>query len=187
MPSKTQPWDLSLRFAQSTYGIRSLNETLPPYMALNYTLAPFKPQGDHRDDRSKLLSHGTHTASTTMYSVDLDCENGIPISDGSELPGRKFNTTFGCSWAAALDGNLTMGENKGYGTARAVKEYTGQYIGYHHGELADYYMGPIAPKSEGPGPGECPNNTFFASFAKSKVGEIPIFAPVVAGLYHLLC
>ena len=43
VPIAQQASSLTFRYSQSTYGIVSLNETLPPYMARNYTLAPFRP------------------------------------------------------------------------------------------------------------------------------------------------
>ncbi|KAF2826872.1 hypothetical protein CC86DRAFT_445792 [Ophiobolus disseminans] len=165
MPVDRQPGSLRL-YPQSTYGIAALNETLPPYMARNYTLAPFQS-----DDEGSVFADGTYTAPTTMYSLNLDCEEAIPkyftklSSQGSKNVTTLYShsSTNGCTVAAGkLDGNLTIGEDSAGSTGiTSIKQYTGQYIGYHSGERADYYLSSRCPESE--------NTTFYAAFAKSKI------------------
>jgi hypothetical protein len=155
MPFDQQATSLSFRYAQSTYGIVSLNETLPPYMARNYTLAPFQP----RDSQTGVSEQGTYTAPTTMYTLDLYCEDASHRANGS----TRFNyvSTGGCSVNVGLNGNLTRGEGKELNEGIAVKQYTGMYMGYHNAGNADFYLSPLCPKSE--------NTTFFAAFTKNKV------------------
>jgi hypothetical protein len=172
MPVEKQATDLTSRYAQSTYGIVALNETLPPYMARNYTLAPFKP----RHDQAHELSHGTYTAPTTMYFVDLDCDDA---SHSAEESRRVYDRNSsgsvriykskkgGCYTSSGPTGNHTVGDqsSSGGGAALVIKQYIGQYIGFHSGNLADYYLG-SGEQSACP---ESTNNTFFAAFSKSKV------------------
>lgn len=146
---------LSMKYAQSTYGIVALNETLPPYMARNYTLAPFMPQ-DAQNDKA---TQGTYTAPTTMYTLDLECEDVSHKADGTQH--MVYRSKNGCNATLGLTGNLTIGDDSDLSEVLAIKKYTGQYIGYHNFNDADYYLSSDCPKSE--------NRTFFASFAESKV------------------
>jgi hypothetical protein len=162
MPFDKQATGLTYRFAESTYGIVSLNETLPPYMARNYTLAPFKP----RENQSNLVGQGTYTAPTTMYTLDLYCEDASHKADNSSNRptytsngGCKFNDT-------GLTGNDTVGDGSKSFENSAIKRYNAMYIGFHNAGLADFYLSPNCPKSE--------NTTFFAAFSKSKVSLLPI-------------
>jgi hypothetical protein len=68
MPFEKQATSLTFRYMQSTYGIAALNETLPPYMTRNYTLAPFEPSVSTHDD---ITGQGTYTAPTTMHRTKL--------------------------------------------------------------------------------------------------------------------
>ncbi|KAH7413801.1 hypothetical protein DE146DRAFT_7430 [Phaeosphaeria sp. MPI-PUGE-AT-0046c] len=154
MGAEDQGKNLSMEYAQSTYGIVALNESLPPYMTRSYTLAPFTPQYE-QDDNS---TQGTYTAPTTMYTLDLECEDASHKADGTEK--KLYRSKNGCNATLGLTGNLTIGEYSDTSQVLAIKKYTGQYIGYHNWGLADYYLSSSCPKSE--------NGTFFASFAKSK-------------------
>jgi hypothetical protein len=155
MPFENQLTGLSLRYAQSTYGIAALNETLPPYMGRNFTLAPFQPQYKDFDESGK----GTFTAPTTMYTLDLVCEDVSHKADGTVE--TLYQSNDGCNSTLGLTGNLTRGEQiDRYLETTAIKEYTGQYIGFHNEGWADYYLSSMCPESQ--------NRTFFASLAKSK-------------------
>lgn len=156
MPFEKQALGLSFRFAQSTYGIVALNETLPPYMTHSYVLAPFEP----RDSQDGVLGQGTYTGPTTLYTLDLACENVSHKANGTK--NIEFYSKKGCTFPLGLDGNLTVGEQiQPDASVYDIKNYTGQYVGYHNGGFADYYLSSDCPKSE--------NSTFFASLAKSKV------------------
>jgi hypothetical protein len=168
MPFDKQATGLTYRFSESTYGIVSLNETLPPYMARNYTLAPFKP----REIQGSIVGQGTYTASTTMYTLDLECEDASHKADNSSnrptytsSGGCKFNET-------GLTGNDTIGDGAKYYQNGAIKKYNAMYIGYHNAGLADYYLSPNCPKSE--------NTTFFAAFSQSKVSYSQSLLPISA-------
>jgi hypothetical protein len=130
----------------------ALNETLPPFMARNYTLAPFKPQ----NDKAGILGQGIYTAPTTMYTLDLSCEEAV-TNRGS----RYARASNGFSFDLGLDGNKTLGEGYEDSDATAVKQYSGMYVGWHNGGFADYYLSSDRWRSE--------NTTFYAGFAKSKV------------------
>jgi hypothetical protein len=155
MPFEKQATSLTLRYTQSTYGIVSLNETLPPFMSRNYTLVPFGPV--HADDSGP--EQGVYTAPTTMYTLDLECQ------DASHKAGAAdpvYTSREGHNFTLGPDGNLTVGDRP-YTDAEvyAVKRYTGMYVGFHNGGFADYYLSSDFPKTE--------NSTFFAAIAKSKV------------------
>jgi hypothetical protein len=157
MPFDTQANSLSFRYSQSTYGIATLNETLPPYMTHNYTLAPFEPL-DSTD--SGLEGHGTYTALTTMYTLDLVCEDVSHKSDNSRM--IFYTSSTGCNTTSGLNGNTTISP-KDESKTEANKGYSTRYIGYHNGGYADWYLSPDCPKSA--------NTTFYAAIAKTKVAQ----------------
>lgn len=159
MGADEQGKNLSMEYAQSTYGIVALNETLPPYMTRSYTLAPFTPQYEQEDNSTQ----GAYTAPTTMYTLDLECENASHKADGTA--NTLYQSKNGCNATLGLTGNLTIGDYSDTSQVLAIKNYTGQYIGYHNGGEADYYLSSDCPKTE--------NRTFFASFARSKVRYWP--------------
>jgi hypothetical protein len=156
MPFEKQATSLTFRYAQSTYGIVTANETTPPYMARNFTLRPFRP----RDSEASISQLGRYTAPTTMYSLDLDCEDVTHRADNSTT--INYISNGGCNITdLGLDGNLTMGKDRGYTDIGTIKQYTGMYIGYNNAGGADYYLSTMCPKSE--------NGTFYAAFQKNKV------------------
>jgi hypothetical protein len=152
MSADQQERHLGIRYAQSTYGITVLNETLPPYMTLNYTLAPFLPSENARHQSNEA---GEWTAPTTLYSLDLYCEPAIPIQSGS------FNSSWGCTMPVGLDGNITVGDMAMEGSpVGAAKKFIGMYAGYASNGLATYYLT------------DCPQNrthTFYAAFTQNKL------------------
>ncbi|KAF2749431.1 hypothetical protein M011DRAFT_456902 [Sporormia fimetaria CBS 119925] len=58
----------TVSYAQSAYGILRLGETLPGFMMHDYALAPFEASVPD------LPAHGTWTAPTTLYGMDIECE-----------------------------------------------------------------------------------------------------------------
>ena len=125
IPIEKQATTLNFGYAQSTYGIVSLNETLPRFMNRNYTLAPFRPSTDLHS-----TGQGTSvwTAPTTKYSLDLYCEDVSHKADNSKRIAYTSNS--GCNFTTGLTGNLTMGDIPGSeGEAYAVKDYTGMFVG----------------------------------------------------------
>jgi hypothetical protein len=163
IPVEQQASNLTLRYSQSTYGIVSLNETLPPYMARNYTLAPFRKSTENMPEDIP-QGQGTWTAPTTMYSLDLYCEDASHKADKSKKVYYVSNS--GCNFTLGPTGNLTIGEDIGFGTeALSIKQYVGQYVGYwNRGGFADYSLDRYCP--------ETANHTFFAAFSKSKVCQM---------------
>lgn len=164
MPAEQQATNLTLRYAQSTYGIATLNETLPPFMARNYTLAPFKPAQINRGVAG--ADQGTWTTYTIMYSVDLHCEGTSPIRGAENLvPGNVlYKSNGGCNVTMGLTGNVTKGFNvnrKAVAPLLAAKDYMAMYIGFYNDGFTDYSLD-----------GSCPperNTTFYAAFSRTKV------------------
>jgi hypothetical protein len=125
IPIERQATTLNFGYAQSTYGIVSLNETLPPFMNRNYTLAPFRPS---TESHTTGQTNGIWTAPTTKYSVDLYCEDVSHKTDNSTTIAYTSNS--GCNFTTGLTGNLTKGNIPGYeGDAYALKDFVGMFVG----------------------------------------------------------
>ncbi|KAH7078120.1 hypothetical protein BKA63DRAFT_552243 [Paraphoma chrysanthemicola] len=159
IPVADQATNLTFRYAHSTYGIVALNETLPPFMARNYTLRPFKTSAPV--DKDGVLTHGTYTAPTTMYYSDLDCEN--VSKKGDDAATISYTSSRGCVIEPGLTGNQTVNEypNQQQGE-HTVKKYTGVYAGYHNG--FDGYAAPFHCNTTA-------NRTFYAAFQQNKVSK----------------
>jgi hypothetical protein len=162
MPFEKQATSLTFGYQQSTYAIAALNESLPKYTTRNYTLAPFEPSNLTNND---LEGRGTYTGPTTMYQMDLTCENVSRKGNTNREAISFYNSSTGCRTTTGLEGNETMG----YGTDKSevlnIKEYIGRYVGYHNGGSADWYLSPHCP--------ETANTTFYAAFEKTKVSVAP--------------
>ncbi|KAI8933098.1 hypothetical protein NX059_009741 [Plenodomus lindquistii] len=161
IPASEQASRLGVGFAQSTYAIAALNETLSQYMTRNYTLAPTRPSSN---TSTRASSHGNWTAPTTMYSVDLYCEPAV-ASLNPMGRGLVANSTNGCSFTYGLDGNLTMGVNKANNsTVLQNKEFTAMYVGYWNPQgFADYSLDSACPATS--------NHTFYAAIQRNKVRD----------------
>ncbi|KAF2025483.1 hypothetical protein EK21DRAFT_103882 [Setomelanomma holmii] len=158
IPVSQQPSELTLRLAQSTYGIAVLNETLTQYMAKNYILAPVRPSLESEDNTS---SGGNWTFPTTMYSLELYCEPAS-FSPNGGFDGLIANSSNGCSFTMGLTGNNTIGENSQIDQPTFdAEQFTAMYAGYSNPRgFADYAL-----------VGECPttsNSTFYAAVARNK-------------------
>jgi hypothetical protein len=158
-----------MRYAQSTYGIATLNETLPPYMAHNYTLRPFARPSSEASAKEHALGQTTWTASTTMYFLDLYCEN---VSHKADNPDRvDFVSNSGCNFTLGLDGNLTLGENPNpgmEGDTLAIKQFMGMYVGLKDPDgFASYSLDSGCPKNQ--------SSIFYAAFQKNKVSSYSAF------------
>ncbi|CAO2647279.1 Nn.00g082010.m01.CDS01 [Neocucurbitaria sp. VM-36] len=158
IPVADQAAKLGFRYAQSTYGIVTLNETLPAFMARNYTLKPFQISSDVDE-----VAQGQEnwTAKTTMYFLNLYCEDASHKATNSKRR-NDYTSNNGCNFTAGLTGNQSVGEDFGLGSDTfGVKQYTGQYVGYwNHQGFADYSLDAYCPDSA--------NRTFFAAFTKNK-------------------
>ncbi|KAF1994853.1 hypothetical protein P154DRAFT_548815 [Amniculicola lignicola CBS 123094] len=150
-----QETKLTLHYAQSTYGIVNLNETLPPYMTRDYALAPFKVlNGDSALD-------STWTAPTTLYSLDLKCE--ASRKEPSSLDhSPTYLSKSGCYWDMGLSGNITAGEI-GRGNVKDLltpKGFTAMYVGFWNLGFASFYLQTACPPEA--------NHTFYAAFTRNK-------------------
>jgi hypothetical protein len=95
-----------------------------------------------------------------MYSLDLTCDDASHRADNSST--IYYTSSGGCNFTVGLTGNETLGDMPGEKSpVLTTKQYTGMYVGYYSGGLADYYLESYCPKTE--------NSTFYAAFAKSKV------------------
>lgn len=151
IPAAQQPSSLTYRYGQSTYGILILNETLPPFMAHNYTLAPFQPRTNKTDYIQK---EGTWQAATILYSLDLHCEQVFSnITSGDR---STYYNQDGCSFIEGLSGNSTIGETS------TMKSFVAQYVGFYDSTgNAPYSLNEGCPMSA--------NHTFFAAYSRNKV------------------
>jgi hypothetical protein len=102
-PSNSQTSTLIVRSAQSVYGLLRLNETIPNFMTLNYTIGPFTP----------LDTSGTPgfdekwTSMSTLFGMDLDCHEVMPTLNEN---GLWYNITEVCKividdWAPNVIGD----------------------------------------------------------------------------------
>lgn len=150
---------LSLKFAQSAYGIVALNETLPPYMARNYTLAPFRPSAIERQGPEDTETK-EWTAPTILYSLDMYCEPAVPF----ENQGIKGWNNSGCVVTGLQMGNQTISTTPS-SQSSTIKTFSAQYVGFWNlWGSADFYLSSSCPVER--------NHTLFAAFTRNKVKEI---------------
>ncbi|KAG9757491.1 hypothetical protein KCU73_g4382, partial [Aureobasidium melanogenum] len=129
-------------YAQSSYNIAWLNESLPPFMNRQGMLAPFTLAGGNE----KLETSETWTAPTHYYSVDIDCE--VPTTDDHGY----IVSSWGCHYSHA---NM----NVPYETKD--DQYSLLYVGYWYEESMDSYLGN----------GDCPdqaNQTFLIRWGRGR-------------------
>lgn len=124
MHSSVQASQLTLGNTQSAYGILNLNESIPPFQTLNYTLAPFTVMDGNTD------YDGTWTINTTLYSLDLNCDEARAQS---QLYNNSDST---CVLKLDRFNNYTIGDelDTNYGRIQPtmrVKRYSGFYSGWY--------------------------------------------------------
>jgi hypothetical protein len=167
--SSEQERDLTISYARSAYGILELNDTLPAYMTAEYTLAPFTASGLARQPK------GTWIANTTLYSLDVHCEEGRPTIDSdSERPA--CISSDGCSVVDGDFNNQTIGDlpllNSGVFSNPHihVKTFSAVHLGRHNYDDGCYYgerrewVSLDSACSTG-------NVTFFSAFVPNKARE----------------
>ncbi|KAF2685296.1 hypothetical protein K458DRAFT_365622 [Lentithecium fluviatile CBS 122367] len=155
IPADQQPNALTLRFAQSAYGIVALNETLPPYMTREYMLAPFSPStavGASTEEEAE--DSAEWVAPTKMYGLELRCEPAIKIQTKG---WPVYNSTTGCMMMAGPSGNDTV--LAGSGMINAVKPFSTMFAGKWPTESSSVYIDYCPPER---------NHTFFAAFTRNK-------------------
>lgn len=168
IPADRQAKSLTYHYAQSAYAIATLNETLPPFMALDYTLAPFTPPKSFDDLKKLDISRGVGTLSapTTKYFFEIECEDVSHQAD--EIADVRFVSQSGCNFTLGLDGNQTIGPNPSFlgGDVYSIKKYTGMHVGLHDiTGMADYSLSGICPKNQ--------TSIFYAAFQRNKVSLTP--------------
>ncbi|KAI4749437.1 hypothetical protein E4T50_00276 [Aureobasidium sp. EXF-12298] len=128
-------------YAQSSYNIAWLNESLPPFMNRQGVLAPFALT----DLDNKLETSETWTAPTRYYSVDINCE---APPDGEHGP---ITSSWGCSYSP-YDMNVPFETQD--------NQFTLLYVGYWYEESMDSYL-----------VGDCPdreNSTFLIRWGRGR-------------------
>jgi len=129
-------------YAQSSYNIAWLNESLPPFMNRQGMLAPFAlTDGNNRIETSE-----SWTAPTRYYSVDINCE--APFDGGHNY----INSSWGC-WYSRADMNVPQETTE--------DQYSLLYVGYWYEESMDSYLGN----------GNCPeqaNSTFLIRWGRGR-------------------
>lgn len=103
VPPFLQTPTLFVRSAQSVYGLLRLNETVPEFMAVDYTLSPFTPFITSGSRGSEEM----WTSTSTMFGVDLDCHQITPTLN---MQGLWYNITEVCGiviedWAPHVIGD----------------------------------------------------------------------------------
>ncbi|KAH4160234.1 hypothetical protein HBI80_083250 [Parastagonospora nodorum] len=159
MPFEEQATSLTFRYQQSTYGIAALNESLPRYTTRNYTLAPFEPLNQTGDS---FEGRGTYNGPTTMYQLDLTCEDASRKAVNNPDTRIFYNSSTGCHSMEGLTGNTTMNYDEN-SDELFFKEFVGRYVGYHNGGSADWYLSTSCPTTA--------NTTFYAGFGRTKARE----------------
>jgi hypothetical protein len=177
IPASTQDEALSLAYAQSAYGILALNETLPPMMALNYTLKPFRA-----DDRATRT--GIWTANTTLYTMDVNCQKSEPeVIQGTS--GQVYRSGQ-CELSTGSFNNLTVGVPPPWSQVKVApwanpKQFSALYIPskvYEERYFGlDWKLGHsfCGNRSEQAG-----NDPFFAALVRNKLKETDPSNPVTA-------
>lgn len=167
MPSRDQEASLTLGFAQSSYGILELNETLPAYMMQNYTLRPFTANNVHS-------GNGTWKANTTMYSLSLQCEQGYEAFDDDDnaMPHQAesgFRSSFGCFIREDIKNKAVAGE--AVVTSRSIKAFSAKFMARYreHDKIWGNAYNPFPNLKY-----YCSNEsigTFYASFTKNRLSK----------------
>ncbi|KKY24866.1 hypothetical protein UCDDS831_g02206 [Diplodia seriata] len=158
---------MTANFTYSAFGITWLNETLPPFMTPQYVLAPFKLENNNS---ASTFASENITATTRLYSVDINCEpatiftpqNESEVEDFPSIAESYYMSSTGCRVTRPYGptGNDTMG---GVGVEE-VKKYTSLYAGYNDDDgYANYYMSQYCPRNA--------SRTFFAAFTENKAKE----------------
>ncbi|KZM28707.1 uncharacterized protein EKO05_0009920 [Ascochyta rabiei] len=173
IPASEQSDKVDARYIHSAHGIIWLNETLPPYMTRDYTLTPFEPE---IAELGRKGNHRTWTSTSTLYSLDMNCEKpGVSSkaeqqsSDGSDsttVRNSQWTSSDGCAFPTSYYtpiGNETLGPKKYFNNSKSIwvtKEYASVYIGFYPTDNADYYLKTYCPQNA--------NHTFMAWFTKNK-------------------
>jgi hypothetical protein len=153
----------TVRYAQSTYGIVSMNATLPPFMTRNYTLAPFRIEAERDIDMANYHLMDQFVANTTLYSMDVLCKAATPNTPTSSSI-VSYNVSADCTVDLSQFGNRTVGEH--------IEQLAGRPLGMNHGTYNSFYTSYFGRSTAGQtlGVSTCDfdNGTFFAAFARNK-------------------
>jgi hypothetical protein len=179
IPASIQDRELSLAYAQSAYGILAMNETLPPFTKLNYTLAPF------RTDDLLAAPTGTWTANTTLYTMDVYCDNWEP-EPVPDMYGGLFYRNSECYIGTEQFNNLTVGVPAPWPYPHVApwaypKEFSALYAASAVQE--DYYFGGYTNRGRyycNIRDGSSGRHTFFAGLVRNKLKESEPSNPVTA-------
>lgn len=141
-------------YVHSAYNIAWLNETLRPFMTRDGMLAPFGPV----EDGKNLKLGETWTAQTRLYSVDINCQDGIETTDYT------YKSDNGCDYYVFPPPDDMRSD-----------QYMSTYVGYWYEESEDSYLQQGCPSEA--------NQTFLLQWARGveKVANVSIgYKPLAA-------
>ncbi|KAF2824129.1 hypothetical protein CC86DRAFT_408236 [Ophiobolus disseminans] len=182
IPASMQNAALGLTYAQSAYGILVLNETLPPFTTIKYTLAPFRAAD--LTDRV-----GTWTTDTTLYTMDVKCKNAEPEPDNKAMT---YKESADCSISTVGFNNLTVEIPQGspwklkpLASWVVPKEFSALYAGAR--DYNEVYWGQdnslhkdLCREPRDESSKQYGDNLFFAALVRNKLQEIDPPRPVTA-------
>jgi hypothetical protein len=152
-------------FAQTAYGILNLNDTLQPFTTRDYALAPFHAPGLAEERNS------TWTVNTTLYSMDLQCEEPRRYR-GTKGPAG-YNSSAGCTVETGTFGTEIVGTSSNntpadLASVLGVKPFS-SFFSIYHGD--SYHSDQQPTLTNSVLEDSCPktgNRTFFAAFVRNR-------------------
>ncbi|OLN84955.1 hypothetical protein CCHL11_04053 [Colletotrichum chlorophyti] len=134
LPASEQPEIMDQSILNEGYALTYLNQSLPPFTTLEYTILPFTAQ-------SKVAESSTTnwTGTSTKYWTQLECWSGEISQNGpSTKKTYDFGNGRGCN-ASEIDV---------YGSLNDSRPFKMLYIGYQNSAWADYWLArSTCPKS----------------------------------------
>jgi hypothetical protein len=174
IPADQQLSKLNIQYANAAYSILVLNETLPAYMAINYTLAPFAPRS------FGAIKQGTFKVDTKMYSLDLHCNRTWTNTNASRkgsMSIRHEHISPDCSIPLYDFANETIGSFRDENGVQPLRKALVTYR-----EYSSIFLGKFESKGihDSPGTGfgsgwcknlAAANHTFIAAFGRNKIRD----------------
>jgi hypothetical protein len=156
---------MTIDWAQYTYGILNLNDTLQPFTTREYALVPFTAPGLAEKQNS------TWTVNTTLYSLDVHCEE--PLQYFGKF-GPAYNSSAGCTVETGTFGTEIVGTLSNNNTPTDLAPWLGvkpfsSFFSIYHGDSSTMIQKPTLTDSVLED--SCPvtgNRTFFAAFVRNK-------------------
>lgn len=162
LDASRQQTELTIQFAQSAYGILTLNETLPAYMDHAYALAPFVLPNTVPQEQE------TWTAETILYSLDMECEETFRATVRKSTFAN--STLSGCGFPISNMGNYTIDPVVGANSSLPrVNRYSVEYAGFwYHTDWSGKSQTSLVSLTSFCDNVAQANQTFFAAFSQNK-------------------